>query len=445
MEYREDLSGDWSTHMADFGDEVRRLLAERGMSLRELARRSHYHVSYLSNVCNGRKPPTAQMAAELDELLGAGGKLTAPVTDESARANRAPGATAPVTTPLPVNPDTGPDRRSVLAGSVMAGHVLASWLAPIDPERLARAARHQPQVDMPVVISLREMLVAQRHIEDSMGTVAVREPVLAQLATIENLVRQARGPVRPALLDVAQGWAQFAAYLHRDAGDPAGDRARLAQALEWATEIGDKTMIATVFVNRGNMALNAGDIGTVIGLAQAAQRDRTVDVGQLADGAGLEAQGCVMAGDAAAAERKLGEMTELAEKLTDRRQDQHPPWLYWMSYKYFLCHQGLAFSYLADKPRYREQAVTALQTGYAALPDDQKSSAWAARFLVHLANVHARAGDLDQSHDVLLQAAAIAQRTGSVRLAEMLAHVLARLHSRWPGDPRVAELDEALR
>jgi hypothetical protein len=31
-----------------------------------------------------------------------------------------------------------------------------------------------------------------------------------------------------------------------------------------------------------------------------------------------------------------------------------------------------------------------------------------------------------------------------VRLAVMLAQVHARLHSRWPRDPRVAELDEAL-
>jgi len=62
--------------MTEFSDEVRRLLAERGMSLRELARRSHYHVSHVSNVLNGRKRLTAQMAADLDVTLGADGKLT---------------------------------------------------------------------------------------------------------------------------------------------------------------------------------------------------------------------------------------------------------------------------------------------------------------------------------------------------------------------------------
>jgi len=68
--------------MMEFSDEVRRLAAEKSLSLRELARRSHYHVSHLSNVLNGHKRLTPQMAADLDKTLGADGKLAAlaPVT-----------------------------------------------------------------------------------------------------------------------------------------------------------------------------------------------------------------------------------------------------------------------------------------------------------------------------------------------------------------------------
>ncbi|HXP18587.1 MAG TPA: helix-turn-helix domain-containing protein, partial [Streptosporangiaceae bacterium] len=61
--------------MSDFGDEVRRLLAERGMSLREAGRRSHFDASYLSKVVNGHKPGTRYMARVLDDVLGAGGEL----------------------------------------------------------------------------------------------------------------------------------------------------------------------------------------------------------------------------------------------------------------------------------------------------------------------------------------------------------------------------------
>ncbi len=338
------------------------------------------------------------------------------------------------------SPDTLLDRRSVIAG----GALVAGWLGLKDPERLTWAARHPAQVDMPVVRSLREMLAQQRHVEDAMGTVAVREPVLAQLATIENFVRQARGPVRSALLEVAAQWAQFSGYLHRDARDPAGDQMRLSQALEWAAEIGDRERIASVFVQRAYGALHSGEIGTVISLCQAAQQDTTIAVEERAYGAAIEAQGHAIAGDAAAAERKLGEVSEFAGKLPGQRQDR-VPYLYWMTPQNLECHQGVALGWMADNPRYRERAVTALQTGYSALPDDQKSSAWATRNLVHLASVYARAGDLEQSCAVALQAAATAQRTGSVWLAEMLAQVLARLHSRWPGDPRVAEVAEAVR
>jgi hypothetical protein len=343
----------------------------------------------------------------------------------------------------------GPDRRSVLAGggilaTAMAGGALPGWLGPDDPERLTWAARHPPQIDMAVVNSLAEMLAAQRRVEDCVGTAAVREPVLAQLTTIEDLLRQAREPIRPALVDLAQQWAQFAAYLYRDAGDLAADRALLAQTLEWATEIGDKTMIATVLRNRGEMAAEVGDVGTVIALAQAGQQDKAVAVGQRASCAILETRGLAIAGDAAAAERKLAEAAELSEQIPDEPQDRHP-WLYWMSRTDFRCKRGVAFGWLAADPRYRELAVRELQTGFAGLPEDQKSSAWAATYLAHIAVVHVSAGDTGQAVAAALQAAEVARRTGSVRLAGMLAAVHGRLRARWPQDRRVAELADALR
>jgi transcriptional regulator with XRE-family HTH domain len=61
--------------MADFAAEVRRLMAERGMSLRGLARAASYDPSYLSKVLSGRKPATPHVAARLDGALGAGGKI----------------------------------------------------------------------------------------------------------------------------------------------------------------------------------------------------------------------------------------------------------------------------------------------------------------------------------------------------------------------------------
>src|ERR1700728_3649561 len=60
-----------------FGQEIRRLMAERRVGLRELARQVHYDPGYLSKVVNGRKAASRDLARRLDEALGAGGALAA--------------------------------------------------------------------------------------------------------------------------------------------------------------------------------------------------------------------------------------------------------------------------------------------------------------------------------------------------------------------------------
>jgi transcriptional regulator with XRE-family HTH domain len=61
--------------MAEFAAEVRRLMAERGMSLRGLAKASNYDPSYLSKVLSRHKPSSPYLAACLDDALGAGGSI----------------------------------------------------------------------------------------------------------------------------------------------------------------------------------------------------------------------------------------------------------------------------------------------------------------------------------------------------------------------------------
>jgi transcriptional regulator with XRE-family HTH domain len=61
--------------MADFAAEVRRLMTERGMSLRGLARAASYDPSHLSKVLSGHKPASPYLAARLDDALGAEGSI----------------------------------------------------------------------------------------------------------------------------------------------------------------------------------------------------------------------------------------------------------------------------------------------------------------------------------------------------------------------------------
>jgi hypothetical protein len=58
--------------MKDFSEEFRALLEERGISLREVARRAGVSPGHLSNVLHGQRPLTPNVATRLDRELSAG-------------------------------------------------------------------------------------------------------------------------------------------------------------------------------------------------------------------------------------------------------------------------------------------------------------------------------------------------------------------------------------
>jgi transcriptional regulator with XRE-family HTH domain len=63
--------------MGDFGDELARLMAARGLGVRELARRVPCNPGYISSLRSGGKQPSAVLAEKLDDVLGGGGSLVA--------------------------------------------------------------------------------------------------------------------------------------------------------------------------------------------------------------------------------------------------------------------------------------------------------------------------------------------------------------------------------
>ncbi|MEO3827954.1 helix-turn-helix transcriptional regulator [Actinomadura sp. B10D3] len=63
--------------MATFGERLRQLMAERGISQRKLARLVPCDDGFLSRIANDRRRPSPELAARLDALLDAGGELAA--------------------------------------------------------------------------------------------------------------------------------------------------------------------------------------------------------------------------------------------------------------------------------------------------------------------------------------------------------------------------------
>lgn len=79
-----DADGNDAPEMPDggFGIVLSRLIEEHGISVREVARRVPCNPGYISNLSNGVKRPSHEMAARLDAVLGANGDLIARVPEK---------------------------------------------------------------------------------------------------------------------------------------------------------------------------------------------------------------------------------------------------------------------------------------------------------------------------------------------------------------------------
>jgi transcriptional regulator with XRE-family HTH domain len=334
-----------------FGALMLRLMTERGVSLRALARTIHYDVGGLSKVSRDLRRPSLDMAAALDDALGADGQLAALAS---------PG------TPLWMPPDA---------------------LTPDDEERLRLAAQRPKRLDLSVIEALAATLATQRHLEDVIGSAPLVEPVGAQLAMIERLVIEARGTIRPKVVGVAAQWAQFAAWLHISTGNRAA-ALMLDRTAEWAIEVGDLAMIGSATSWRAYFAERAGHLGPLIGMAQAAQRYRT-HAGRTYD-LHLEARGHALMGDVRTAERVLA----TAEEATaDLNAGDIRPWeYYYLAPGFFDLERGLVLVYMGRvDPRYNAPAADAIEAGLEALPEGMQSAEWTGPYRDALATARDRA------------------------------------------------------
>jgi len=131
--------------MSDFGDELRRLLAVRGIGVRELSRRVPCNSGHVSNLASGRKRPSRQIAVRLDEVLDAGGKLVELADVRSAGK-------------LPVPPGRRGD-----AGTDSHGHVMAFFATAPGSPGYSMPAGWPPVAGSGLLIDVRELVMAAAH------------------------------------------------------------------------------------------------------------------------------------------------------------------------------------------------------------------------------------------------------------------------------------------
>jgi tetratricopeptide (TPR) repeat protein len=383
-----------------FGQEIRRLMAEQRVGLRELARQVHYDPGYLSKVVNDRKAVSGTLARRLDAALDAGGVLAA----------------------FRVIPD------------------LRGTFVHDDGERLILAARCPKRLDREIIRSLAEVLAAEYRLAYQFDSVTMLKAVTAQLSVVGNLTREARAPLRGEVLGIAGRYAHFAGWLNANAGRLAIANAWHDRALGWAAESGDADMTATTLNLKAGAAFVGGKVGPMIGLSQAAQRGTALNPATRALAVQLEARGHSLMGDGDNAHRKLDEAASLVGNAAGD-PEAGPPWaVYGNSPAYLALQRGVACFYLDRNAR----AVEWLSAGLRQMPPQAAQSELFAGYRVQLAAAHARASDPEQACSVAAQAVLIARQTGSPRLRAQLDRLLVQLSARWPAFPAVADLGELM-
>lgn len=296
--------------------------------------------------------------------------------------------------------------------------------------------------DIHVVDSLAVILAEQRRLEDAIGSAPVLQMVRAQLPLVQQLVTEARGSIRPKLVDVAAQWAQFSGWLNIAVENAPAARASLDRAAEHAEEIGDTAMVGTVLSWKAYLAERTGQVGPMIGMAQAAQRNR-VGPGHAYD-LFLESRGHALAGEQRDAERLLDEAQAAA---ADATPASARPWeYYYLEPGFFALEAGFTNVYLGrEDPRRNAQAVERLKAGLAELPTEMRGAEWAGDYIAHQAVAHLQASDAEAACAAVLDAAEIARATLSEPLLRRLRGIHAEMKRKWPDDPAVEELSDVLR
>ncbi|GIF08544.1 helix-turn-helix domain-containing protein [Actinoplanes siamensis] len=367
-----------------FGDKLRELRTARQLTLRQLADRSHYSRSKLSNWEHNRLPlPSEGEAAKLDSILDGDGALVATL--------RTPGLNG-------------------------AG------------ERIAYVAKHPRAVDTVAVGVLHDTLAGMRQLEDRFGADRLLVMTAEPVRLVEKLADEAVGDIRPAVVDLAGQWAQFAGWLRAAAGKHGQAHEWYLRALEYAEEVDatsvlptGRELIATSLSMRGHLAWSQRKPGPTVGLsAAAAKNSRSPGIRAMACQQG--ARGHALLGEAVQADQLL-DLAQAAMADAQQHPEKEPPWIYFYSPGYLQMQRGLVASLLGR----REKAIEELTAGLKAAGDDVAGAEFGAKYKLALASAHLAGGNCDMARSLLEEARATALATGSADLAGEVAALEARL------------------
>ncbi|MGH8904103.1 MAG: hypothetical protein ACRDYA_21085, partial [Egibacteraceae bacterium] len=332
-------------------------------------------------------------------------------------------------------------RRKVLAAG--GAGMLGALSGALDPDELARveAAIVTPtRADMATANHLEALLAHYRRLDDQLGPSRLLTPVQSSLDLVEHLRRDARPPVRQALLSLSAQYEKEVGWLLTDSGNRAMAERAYDRAVGRATEAGDHALARYVMVSKSDLILVDGRPDAALELAQAAQDgEGRLTPAVHAHAAMFEARAWALDRKPDACKRKLDESARLLAESTANGRADEPPWIYYFVEEVLAAQRGVCLTDLGEAGA----AIEVFDHAIPALPAEQVRDR--AYHLIWSAKAHAGNHEPEQSAVVGQQAARIASATGSGRILEKLRGLHTQLGKVHKDVRAVQELGELLR
>ncbi|MFF5074115.1 helix-turn-helix domain-containing protein, partial [Micromonospora olivasterospora] len=364
---------------------LRQLRDERGLSLRDLAKRTFHGKTYLHELETGRKSPTMQVAQRLDDVLEAGGELAALAAIRPGVRRREFVAAAGLATALP---------HTLLAHGRHVGAATPGRLAA-RIARLRRLDNHLGGADTHHLYAA-EVDATARLVRDGAYDESTGRQLLAVLAEQAQLA----------------GWAAFDAGNHRDA-----DRLyRLSLAAARDAEDASLAANGMAFLAYQQLALGGQAADTAAAACDTAGTAATIGVRALLHL--RTAWAYAVAGDAAAVDRHLDIGTTCLAEHDDRPD---PDWVYWVDRTEDEIMTGRCWSVLHRPVR----AIPVLERALAGFDDTHARDK--ALYLSWLADAYIDANEIEQACATAAAAIRLSGGIGSIRPGQRLDAVVARV------------------
>jgi tetratricopeptide (TPR) repeat protein/transcriptional regulator with XRE-family HTH domain len=336
-------------------------------------------------------------------------------------------------------------RRAFLRGTAVgAGALLLPDSAPWErlsltlETRLGVAAASTVEEDdsgRDVIAHLRTRLDQYHRADKLLGPHLLLMAMPGHLAFIEQYLREVRKQTRTELLAIGARYAEFAGWLHQDAGNAQAAIFWSDRAVEWAQQAGNRVLVSYVLTRKSNQASDDRDAGRIAGLAEAAQREPAPIPGRVrALALRQEAYAYALDGDELACNRKLDEALNMVA-LSEHNGDPGPG--SYCTAVYLELHRATCWQELGQPKR----AIDLFERELVKLPAAQNRDRGV--YLARLAAAYADDDDPERAAAKGHEAVAIFRSTGSWRIGAELGRLRPRVE-RWRDLPVASQLHQDL-